>query len=198
MRPKGGVLAKLGANVALEPMKLIYIYGMPGVGKLTTAKALSTLTGLRLFHNHLSFNLVNAVFDFPTPPFGRLAETIRLATFEAAAREGLPGLIFTCLYAAPEDDVFIEKTIEIVERHGGEVAFARLYCDPMINERRVIAEDRHVFGKITTIESLRRLQARWRLDVAVPFRESLEIDNSTLAPESAARRIAGHFSLPTR
>lgn len=35
-------------------MKLV-IYGMPGVGKLTTAKALATLTGLRPFHNHLSF-----------------------------------------------------------------------------------------------------------------------------------------------
>ena len=179
-------------------MKLIFIYGMPGVGKLTTAKALSALTGLRLFHNHLSFNLVNAVFDFPTPPFGRLAETVRLATFEAAAREGLPGLIFTCVYAAPEDDVFIEKTIDVVERHGGEMAFVRLYCDPTINERRVIAEDRRVFGKITTVESLRRWQARWRLDVAIPFRENLEIDNSTLAPEASALRIADHFSLPIR
>ena len=92
-------------------MKLVFIYGMPGVGKLTTAKALATLTGIRLFHNHLSFDLVKAIFDFPTPPFGRLAETVRLATFEAAAREGLPGLIFTCVYAAPEDDGFVEKTI---------------------------------------------------------------------------------------
>jgi len=179
-------------------MTLVFIYGMPGVGKLTTARALSTLTGLRLFHNHLSFNLVKAVFDFPTLPFGSLAETIRLATFEAAAREGVPGLIFTCVYAAPEDNDFIEKTIEVVEHHGGEVAFARLYCDPTINDQRVIAEDRHAFEKITSVESLRRMQARWHLDVAVPFRESLEIDNSTVDPEASARLIASHFSLPIR
>jgi len=184
--------------VARGHIKLIFIYGMPGVGKLTTARALSTLTGLRLFHNHLSFNLVKAVFDFPAPPFARLVETIRLATFEAAAREGLPGLIFTCVYAAPDDDAFIEKTIDVVERHGGEMAFARLYCDPTINYQRVIAEDRHALGKITTVESLRRWQTRWRLDAAIPFRESLEIDNSTLDPEASARRIASHYSLLIR
>ena len=42
-------------------MKLVVIYGAPGVGKLTTAKALAELTGFRLFHNHLSFDLVSAV-----------------------------------------------------------------------------------------------------------------------------------------
>jgi hypothetical protein len=179
-------------------MKLVFIYGMPGVGKLTTAKALATLTGIRLFHNHLSVDLVKATFDFPTPPFGRLAETVRLATFEAAAREGLPGLIFTCVYAAPEDDGFVEKTISVVERHGGEVAFVRLCCAPGINEQRVIGEDRRAFGKITSVDALRGMQTRWRLNEVIPFQDSLEIDNSVLDPDESARRIAAHFSLPVR
>jgi hypothetical protein len=179
-------------------MKLVFIYGMPGVGKLTTARALASQTGIRLFHNHLTFNLVDAVFDFPTPPFGRLVETVRLATFEAAAREGLPGLIFTCVYAAPEDDAFIENTIGVVERHGGTVAFVRLYCAPRINDQRVIAEDRRALGKITTVDSLRRMQPRWRLDEAIPFQDSLEIDNSALDPDESARRIATYFALPAR
>ena len=68
-------------------MKLVVIYGAPGVGKLTTANALAVLTGFKVFHNHLSFELVRAVFDFPTPPFLRLLEAIRLAAFEAAAQE---------------------------------------------------------------------------------------------------------------
>lgn len=182
----------------MTPMKLVFIYGMPGVGKLTTAKALVALTGIRLFHNHLSFDLVKAIFDFPTPPFGRLAETIRLATFEAAAREGLPGLIFTCVYAAPEDDGFVEKTIAVVERHGGEVAFVRLCCAQGINELRVGGEDRRAFGKITSVDALRGMQTRWRLNEVIPFRNSLEIDNSTLDPDESARRIATYFSLPAR
>ena len=133
-------------------MKLVVIYGAPGVGKLTTALALGNLTGFRVFHNHLSFNLVRAIFDFPSPPFLDLMQTIRLATFEAAARERLPGLVFTFVYANPGDDAFVRRMTETVERHGGEVLFARLTCDAASHERRVMAGERQGLGKITSVD----------------------------------------------
>jgi hypothetical protein len=78
------------------------------------------------------------------------------------------------------------------------VAFVRLRCTPRINDRRVVAEDRRAFGKLRSVDSLRRMQTRWRLDEAIPCQDSLEIDNSTLDPGESARRIATHFSLPLR
>src|SRR4051794_39815975 len=81
-------------------MKLITLYGAPGVGKLTTARALAELTGYRLFHNHLTFDLVKSLFEFPSPSFGKLAEQIRLSAFAAAADAGLHGVIFTMVYRA--------------------------------------------------------------------------------------------------
>jgi SpoVK/Ycf46/Vps4 family AAA+-type ATPase len=66
-------------------MKPVTLYGAPGVGKLTTARALAEQTGFKLFHNHLTFDLVRSLFDFPSAPFGTLAERIRLSAFEAAA-----------------------------------------------------------------------------------------------------------------
>jgi len=39
-------------------MRLVYLYGPPGVGKLTVARELVALTGLKLLHNHLTVNLV--------------------------------------------------------------------------------------------------------------------------------------------
>jgi len=159
-------------------VKLVFIYGAPGVGKLTTAQALAGLTGFRLFHNHLSFNLVKAIFDFPSPPFGELAVTIRLAAIEAAARARIAGLIFTYVYANPEDDPFITRVVDAVERHAGEVLFVRLWCDAATNERRVVAEER---GGLTS---------------AMAGRNTLEIDNTALSADTVARRIAEHFSLP--
>jgi hypothetical protein len=175
---------------------LVVIYGAPGVGKLTTAKALAALTGFRIFHNHLSFDLAKAVFEFPTLPFQRLAETVRLATFEAAARENLPGLVFTFGYASPEDDAFVEKMIQVVERHGGELAFVRLFCDRATHERRVLSEDRQRFGKITNVQALRGALAQWNFAAAIRVRQTLEIDNSALEVELVARQIAAHYSLP--
>jgi chloramphenicol 3-O-phosphotransferase len=179
-------------------VKLVVIHGAPGVGKLTTARALAALTGFRVFHNHLTFDLAKAVFDFPTPPFVRLAETVRLATLEAAAREGLPGLIFTFGYASPEDDGFVERVIQVVERHGGALAFVRLYCDTATHEQRILGDERRRFGKITSVESLRGALARWNFAAAIRAGETLEIDNSTLEADEVARRIASHFSLPVR
>ena len=170
-------------------MKLVVIHG---------ARALAALTGFRVFHNHLTFDLAKAVFDFPTPPFARLAETVRLATLEAAAREKLPGLLFTFGYASPEDDAFVERMIQVVERHGGELAFVRLYCDTATHEQRVLTDERRRFGKITSVESLRGALARWNFAAAIRPGETLEIDNSTLEADEVAQRIASHFSLHVR
>lgn len=179
-------------------MKLVLIYGAPGVGKLTTAKALAALTGFRLFHNHLVFDLASAIFEFPSTPFMDLAGKVRFAVFEAAAREGVAGLIVTFVYASPEDDPFVRKAIDVVEEYGGQVELVRLRCQQAAHEERVLAPARKAFGKITTVEQLRGAMARWNLTAAVPFRPSLEIDNSALDAERVARQIAERLSLPLK
>ena len=81
----------------------------------------------------------------------------------------------------------------------GELAVTirlRLSCDPATNERRVVAEERRALGKIASVESLRGVLARWNLTSAMAGRDSLEVDNSALTADAAARRIAAHFSLP--
>jgi hypothetical protein len=177
-------------------MKLVLIYGAPGVGKLTTARALAALTGFRLFHNHLVFDLASAIFEFPSTPFMELAGQVRFAVFEAAAREGVAGLIVTFVYAEPDDDPFVRKVIRVVEGHGGQVDLVRLICAQATHEERVLAAERKSFGKITSVEQLREAMARWNLGAAVPFRPSLEIDNSALGAERVARQIAERLFLP--
>ena len=72
----------------------------------------------------------------------------------------------------------------------------RLLCAQAVHEERVRAPERKAFGKITSQEQLRGAMARWNLAAAVPFRPSLEIDNSALGAEWVARRIAERLSLP--
>jgi hypothetical protein len=43
-------------------MKLIFIFGPPASDKLTVAKKLSEHTGIPLFHNHLSRDLVKDIY----------------------------------------------------------------------------------------------------------------------------------------
>ena len=68
-------------------MQLIVLHGFPGVGKLEIGKALSQVTGFPLFHNHLTVNLVDAVFDFPSKAFTEVREQIWIDVMGRTARE---------------------------------------------------------------------------------------------------------------
>lgn len=176
-------------------MKLVFIYGPPGAGKLTVAKELQRVTSFRLFDNHVSIDCVASVFDFGTEPFGRLVGEIRLSVIEEAARQRVGGVLFTFVYAHPQDVPFVEKICGAVERHGGEVCLVQLTCDKNALERRVTDEARRRRGKLSTLELLREVAGRYDLFSAVPGRESLLIDNTDLAPEEAARRVVEHYGL---
>jgi hypothetical protein len=76
-------------------VKLVFLHGPPGVGKLTVGRELAAITGYGLFHNHLVVNALLAVFEFGSPAFVELREEIWLAVFERAGDAGVPGLIFT-------------------------------------------------------------------------------------------------------
>src|SRR5579859_7983528 len=111
-----------------KPMRLIFIYGMPAAGKLTVARELAAMSGFKLFHNHLTVDLLVSVFEFGSPPFVALREEIWLSVFTEACRSGMPGLIFTY---APETTVrprFIEDVRRVVAENGGYLSFVALTC----------------------------------------------------------------------
>jgi tRNA uridine 5-carbamoylmethylation protein Kti12 len=69
-------------------MRLIFIYGPPAVGKLTVTTELAKVTGFKLFHNHVSIQFVQSIFEFGTRQFWKLTDKFRLSIFEEAAKEG--------------------------------------------------------------------------------------------------------------
>ena len=176
-------------------MKLVFIYGPPAAGKLTVATELSLATGFKLFHNHLSVNLLTPVFEFGSRPFFKLIDKFRLEIIEEAAVEQINGLIFTFCYAPEIDDAFVESVVRAVERHAGQVCFVQLYCEQASLEARVTAINRHAHGKLIDVESLREFLDRYDMFSAVSIRESLSIDNSYLTPREVVQKIIAHYEL---
>jgi hypothetical protein len=178
-------------------MKLISIYGPPGVGKLTVATALAAATDFKLFHNQLTVNCVLSVFDFNSSPFVKLVDKIRLEIFKEALRQKIPGIIFTFVYGGSQDNKFIDNAEDIVERSGGEVLLVRLYCEKDELERRVVLEPRKAYGKLVDREILKNLQEKYNLQSEIPGRESLTIDNTQLTPDAVVEKICSHYDLRT-
>jgi hypothetical protein len=175
-------------------MNLVFIYGAPGVGKLTVARELSKLTGYKLFDNHVSIDCARSVFDFGTKPFWEVVRKIRAAVFEEAAAGGV-SLIFTYVYSHPNDAPHVERFCGLFEAQGGRALLVRLVCAREELERRLTRPERASAGKLASLDTLRELTERLDIFSPIPGRESLEIDNTEVAPEEVARLIVGHYHL---
>jgi hypothetical protein len=175
-------------------MKLVFIYGAPAVGKLTVAHQIAKDTGFKVFHNHLSIDAIEPIFDFGTKPFWKLIDLIRVETIAEAARAG-QNLIHTFCYAKGADDKYVAKITKTVEANGGEICFVLLVCEKSELANRVLEESRRKFSKANNLAFLDEILDKYDLFLPVPGRDSLRIDNTNLPPEIVARKIIEHYHL---
>ena len=176
-------------------MKLIFIYGPPAAGKLTVAKELAKLTKYKIFHNHLTVDLVASVIDFGTKKFWDINSKLRIELFELAAKEKVKGLIFTFCYAHPIDFNFVNKVKNKVEKSGGKVHFVHLYCETSELKKRVKNSSRKNFKKITQIKTLTHVLQKRDFFTSIPSVENLRIDNSNTSAKQVAKKIKKQYKL---
>lgn len=158
------------------------------MGKLTVARELARLTDFRLFHNHLTVDLVTSLFDFGSEPFIELREKIWLSAFREAARNKT-SLIFTFNPERTVRENFIQDAVETVESEGGEVVFVELICAEAELERRMVDDSRKEFGKLASVELYRSLTA----DGAFRFPKlpaGLTLDTTRQSPTETAELIS--------
>jgi broad-specificity NMP kinase len=184
-------------ELSFREMRLVFIYGPPASGKLTVASELAKLTGFKLFHNHVSIQFVQSIFEFGTKTFRRLTGKYRLEMIEEATKEGID-LIFTFVYSKGEDDKFVRRVLQEVRSKGGQVCLVRLHCDRKELARRVKSRQRRRMGKIGTERILSDLFRTYNLNLEIPFQRSLSIDTTNRTPRSAAKSIARHYRLSSR
>jgi shikimate kinase len=175
-------------------MKLLFIYGSPAVGKLTVANEIAKQTDFKVFHNHLSIDAIEPIFEFGTKSFWDLVHLIRIETIAEAARAGC-NLIYTFCYAKDSDDEHVRKIADAVEKNGGEVCFVLLKAEKAAIENRVLEDSRRKYGKVKNVEVLREIFAKYELFSPVNDYESLIVDNTNLSPEQTAREIVEFFQI---
>ena len=178
-------------------MTLVVLFGPQAVGKMTVGQALCEKTGFKLFHNHMTIDMLKPVFGFGSESFNRLNDKFRLELIEEAAQTDLPGLVFTYVWALnhPSDLLFINKLEEILKHHGGEVFFVELEAPLAIRKERNLTENRArqkpdnvEHTKITIDEYSELYKLNSDGDFVYPDRH-LKIDNSHLPPDEAAEMI---------
>jgi hypothetical protein len=186
-------------------MKFVVIFGPPAVGKMTVGYELARITGLKLFHNHMTIDLVLNFFEFGEERFFRLVSDFRRRVFEEVAASELPGLIFTFVWALDHegDRKFIDDSCEIFRQKGADIFFVELEADQSERLKRNESEFRltQKLPKRDVEKSRERLladDAKYKLNSNGDFfytENYLKIHNTNLTATEAARQIAERFKL---
>ncbi|MCD4751484.1 MAG: AAA family ATPase [Anaerolineaceae bacterium] len=188
-------------------MKLVIIFGPPAVGKMTVGYELAQQTGLKLFHNHMTIDLMLNFFVWGDPAFHRLVSELRTHIFEEVAQSELPGLIFTYVWDLDQegDKHEIDRLSEIFRAQGADVCFVELEAD--LDQRLMRNESEFRLAQKPSkrdVERTRKNILDWENKYTMNSpdektffypEEYLKINNTHLTAGEAAQKIIDHFEL---
>jgi cytidylate kinase len=186
-------------------MKFVIIFGPHAVGKMTVGQELSKITGLKLFHNHMTIELVANFFDYGTPQGKKLVNLFRQEIFEEVSKSDLFGMIFTFVWAFDEeaDWNYVNNICNLFESRGSEVYFVELEADFDVrierNKTPNRLENKPTKRDIEQSERrFRKTEEKYRLNSyegEIQRKNYIRINNTNISPEEAAKTIKDVFSL---
>ena len=184
---------------------LLCLVGASAVGKMTVGREVEARTGLRLFYNHASIEPILPFFSFGEPAFNRLVTAFRMGIFEEVAASGLPGLIFTFVWAfdLPSEEAIVAKYSAPFRKRGGRVLFAELTAsldERLRRNRSALRLAEKPSKRDLEASEQRLLQAERKHTFSSNGRfdgnsDWMRVDVTTLPAEEAARAIIERFSL---
>jgi hypothetical protein len=172
---------------------------------MTVGQELAKITELKLFHNHMTIDLVANFFDYGTPQAKRLVSLFRQEIFEEVSKSDLYGMIFTYVWAFDQqaDWDYVNNVSNLFESRGSEVYFVELEADFNVRVERNKTPNRlankPTKRDIQRSETIfRYTEEKYRLNSyegEIQRNNYLRINNTNMPPEEAAKMIKDYFSL---
>ena len=187
-------------------MRLLFIFGAHAAGKMTVGQAVSRITPMKLFHNHMTIEPVIELFGAYN---GAVTERLRQVVFEEFVKTDNYGLIFTFIWAfdVPYDEEYVRRLSRMYEEAGAQVDYVELVAPQDVRLVRNRTENRlqHKASKRDVELSEARFlsaESRYRCvsepgevvrRLGIAPERYLRIDNTELAPDAVADMMARHF-----
>ncbi len=186
-------------------MKLVIIFGPPAVGKMTIGQELEKITGLKLFHNHMTIELVAPFFSYSTGTGRRLVKLFREEMFKEVAGSDLEGMIFTYVWYFDEkgDWEYIEEITDIFKQKGADIYYVELEADLEERLHRNVTPHRllHKPTKRDVVfseDSMKKASVEHRMNSfpgEVKEKNYIKINNTNLDAKTVAMTIKSEFDL---
>ena len=186
-------------------MDFVLITGPQAVGKTTVAYELEKLTGLKVFHNHITIEPVLKVFEYKSEEGQRLIKLFREEMFNSMVNSKEKGMVFTYIidFNLQEEWDYVNGLFDLFEKNGAKTYFVELETDLDTRLERNTTEFRlsEKQSKRNTESSKKELLAsldKYRMNSnagEVKHENYLRIDNTNLSAEKVAKMIFDEFNL---
>jgi len=186
-------------------MKFVMLIGPQAVGKMTVGQELEKITGLKLFHNHMTIELVSPFFSYGTEQGRKLVNSFRMQIFEEVAKSDLEGLIFTWIWRfdLESEEEYYNTVTDIFRKQGAKVYLVELEADLEERIKRNETENR-LNNKSTkrniewSKKDLIKGAKEYRLNSLpgeVKEKNYLRINNTNISAKEVAKMIKEKFKL---
>ncbi|MBQ2928908.1 MAG: shikimate kinase [Clostridia bacterium] len=187
-------------------MKLLFIFGAHAAGKMTVGQAVSRITPMKLFHNHMT---IEPVIELIGAYNGAATERLRQVVFEEFVKTNNYGLIFTFIWAfdVPYDTEYVRRLTKLYQEAGAQVDYVELVAPQEVRLVRNKTENRlkeKASKRNVALSEMRMLNAEEKYRcvselgeienlLGIPPERYLRIDNTNLSPDEAAEMIVSYF-----
>jgi len=178
---------------------IIYLIGIPAVGKYTTARAVARRTGAKLVDNHLINNPIFSVAHldgtdrYPFPRGGwKYIGQIRRAVLAFIREFGHQDESYIFTNVMGWDEIRPFREIErLAKKRNALFVPVWLKCSPAeLRNRKATPQRRRMMKEIDTT-NIRRWTEEFR-ELDVPHPNRLDIDNTNIKPAQTAKIILAH------
>ena len=186
-------------------MKFIIIFGPQAVGKMTVGHELEKITNLKLFHNHVTLELLTPIFGYGNKSVRKLSNLFRKEIFKEFAKGDLEGLIFTYVWALnmEEDWQYVKEICDIFKTNGGTIYLVEL--EATLEERLKRNRHPHRLEHKPTKRNIERSEKslktslnKYRLNSEkgeIKEENYIKINNSKLTADKVAKIIKEEFNI---
>ena len=186
-------------------MKFVILIGPQAVGKMTVGQEVAKITGFKLFHNHMTIELVRLIFDYDKIAYKKMNAVLRDEIFKEFSKSNQDGMIFT--YCLDFGEGFEE---EIKDINGWSALFDETYVIELETTLEERLKRNKTANRLEHKASKRNLEwsekdllksvtkHKLNSDPGVGekiFKNYLRIDNTNLSAEEVAKIIKEKFDL---
>jgi len=170
-------------------MHIIFLHGVPGVGKRTIATQLSEELGYPFLNFHHLATLLGPVFGYSSPNFNHLRDQIIDLLVQQAMTLPEDGVISSFTYEPSVPLENYKAYIDAAKATGGMGVFVGLTCDDEELQGRVESPERKTLEKVSDFQLLEESLSAGVFDIPELPGPSITINTSGEEPEDTVQNI---------